>query len=145
MCCPNQTALVVLRDRAFELRAVVLGRPAFERVEDRDADAGAALVRRHERGSDRAVGRRVPADERVAGADGLVVSLREQPDHASRLVAPVDEAGDGRVLTWLGLEGDGHQFLQLVLGDLANSQHPATLCSEHTYGGDLVSTWSIRR
>jgi hypothetical protein len=87
----------------------------------------------------------VPADERVAGADSVLIPLREQPDHLARLVAPVDEAGDGGVLPWLGREGDGHQLLQLVLGDLANPQHPATLCSEHTYGGDLVSTWSIRR
>ncbi len=87
----------------------------------------------------------MPADERVAGADRVLVALGEQPDHVARLVAPVDEAGHGGLLPRLGLEGDGDQLVQLVLGDLANSQHPATLCSEHTYGGDLVSTWSIRR
>src|SRR4029079_5022930 len=82
---------------------------------------------------------------RVAGADRLVVALREQPDHVARLVAPVHEAGDGGVLPRLGFGYDCDQFLQLVLADLANSRHPATLCGEHTYGGDQVSTWSIRR
>ena len=137
---PGEAALVVLRDGTFELRAVVLGRPALERVEDRDADAGAALVRRDECGSDRAIGRRVPADERVAGADRVVVALGEQPDHVARLVAPVDEAGDGGVLPRLGFEGDGDQFLQFVLGDLANSQHPATLVG-NTHTG---ATWFRR-
>ena len=123
----------------------MLGGPALERVEERDADARAAFVMRDECGSDRPVRRVVPADERVAGADRLVVALGEEPDHVARLVAPVDEAGGGRLLPRLGIERDGDQLLQLVFSDLANSQHPATLCSEHTYGGDLVSTWSIRR
>ena len=142
---PGKAAVVVLRDGPLELGAVVLGRPALERVEDGDPDARATLVGWDERDSDRTVGRRVPVDERVAAADRLVVALGEQPDHVARLLAPVDEAGNGRMLARLRGEGDRHKVVQLVLLDLANSQHAATLCSEHTYGGDLVSTWSIRR
>ena len=124
---PGDAAVVVLRNGPLELCAVVLRSPALERVENGDPDAGATLVGWHERRSERAVGRRVPVDERVAAADRLVIALCEQPDHVARLVAPVDEAGNRRMLARLSGEGDRHQVVQLVLLDLANPQHAATL------------------
>jgi len=57
-------------------------------------------------------------------------------------MSPFDAAG---LLARHRERDNADQLLELVLADLPDLHALRLQCAQHTYGGDLVSTWSVLR
>ena len=138
----GEARLVAELDMGEEGIAAVRGGPARELDEQRRAESPAAARRGHDRAHDGLRAPRVLHGQ--AGGDGLAALEREQVHLLGRRHPRAEILDRDRMV---GENGVAELEPPLELGVVARGAdlgHTATIRPK-TYGGDLVSTWSVLR